>query len=91
MEPIIAMGGAVVTEEMIDRWADALDRNEWPEGWENRGPVVVGRPPLSSEGTDVLSVKVPASLKRRIQAEAEAAGVSTSEYVRAILAARKIA
>lgn len=93
MRPIETIDGKLVTEEMIEKWEQAAEAegDTWPEGWTNWGPVVVGRPPMSPEGSAVLSVKVPAALKRNLQDEAEAAGVSTSEYIRDILATRKIA
>jgi hypothetical protein len=52
------------------------------------GQVVHGRPPLSvGEETVVISVKVPAHMKRAIESNAESAGVSSSAYIRNVLAA----
>ena len=41
----------MVTDEMIDGWCDALDRDEWPEDWKSRSEIVYGRPPPSVGGT----------------------------------------
>jgi hypothetical protein len=86
MAEIKAADGQTVTDEMIARWSDALDRDEWPKGWRNVGGVVRGRPPLSVEGSTVLSVKVPTGLKMAIEREAKAEGVTSSELVRSMLA-----
>ena len=51
MADIKAANGTVVTEQMLDSWSSALDRDEWPEGWANKGEVVYGRPPLSVSGS----------------------------------------
>lgn len=42
MNGIVAEDGKVVTDEMIAGWESALERDEWPEGWKNVGPVVCG-------------------------------------------------
>lgn len=44
-----AADGREVTEEMIDRWCEAYERGEFPEGERTVGGVVRGRPPLSNE------------------------------------------
>jgi hypothetical protein len=81
-----AADGTVVTEDMINGWCDALDHDEWPEGWKNRSDIVYGKPPLSVGGTATLSIKVPVAMKQKIAAEAKRHGTSTSNYVRALLA-----
>lgn len=81
-----AADGSTVTDEMLDGWCEALGRDEWPQGWESRGEVVYGRPPLSAGGTATLSIKVPVSLKRALEREAKRRGTSTSNYARALLA-----
>lgn len=84
MEDIESSTGKIVTEGMLDEVCAALDADEWPEGWRNVGGVV-GRPPMSPEGSTVLSVKVPPAMKQAIADKAQAAGVSTSVMVRAML------
>lgn len=86
MADIIAEDGTRVTDEMIGAWGEALDRDEWPEGWHNVGEVVDGRSGMPAEGMQTLSVKVPASLKRAVDRKAKGEGVSTSAFVRSALA-----
>lgn len=86
MKTIVAADGQIVTESMIDRWAEALDRDEWPEGEHNVGPVVKGRPPMSPEGSEVISIKVPTAMKRAVAQEAKDKGLSMSDYVRTAIA-----
>ena len=69
-----AADGSVVTDEMIDGWCEALDRDEWPEGWKSRSEIVYGRPPLSVGGTVTLSIKVPVAMKQAIASEAKRRG-----------------
>ena len=77
----VAANGQEITEEMIDGWCDAYERGEFPEG-----ERTVGRPPLSTEGTAVISIKVPIGMKRAVERKAKSAGMSTSAYARAALA-----
>lgn len=86
MDEIIAENGQVVTEEMIDGWCEALDRDEWPKGWRNVGEIVDGKPSQSASGTETLSVKVPSAMKKAIDREAKDRGMTTSVYVRGVLA-----
>ncbi len=85
MDPIKTIDGKVVTEEMLDRWSEALDRDEWPDGEHNVGDIVVGCPPSSVEGSTVLSVKIPISIKRALESRAKTRGQSISEYVRTVI------
>lgn len=78
--------GKSFSEADIARWCSHYERGEFPPGERSDGEVVYGRPPLSGEATVVLSIKVPAGMKRALQAKANAAGTSTSAYARAILA-----
>jgi hypothetical protein len=84
----VAANGQEITEEMIDRWCDAYERGEFPEGERTVGRVVHGRPPLSTGGTAVISIKVPIGMKRAVERKAKSEGVSTSAYARAALADR---
>ena len=86
MSRIVAENGKVVTDEMIASWEDALERDEWPDGWANVGEIVEGRLPTSLSDSVTLSVKIPAPMKRVIEAEAEHKGKTTSAYVRGVLA-----
>jgi len=86
MDEIRAANGQLVTEEMLTSWSKALDNDKWPEGEQSVGEPIAGRPPLSAEGSTVLSVKISPAMKRAIEREALAEGVSTSELVRSMLA-----
>lgn len=81
-----AADGRTITDEMIDRWCEAYDKGEFPEGERTVGEVVHGRPPLSSEGTVVLSVKVPIGMKVALDRRAKSQGVSTSSLARDAIA-----
>lgn len=82
----IAANGQEITEEMIDRWSDAYERGEFPEGEKTVGKVLYGRPPLSTDGTAVISIKVPVGMKVAVECRAKEEGVLTSAYARAALA-----
>lgn len=82
----VAANGQEITEEMIERWCEAYERGEFPEGEHTVGEVVYGRPPLSSEGSTVLSIKVPISMKKAIECQAQKEGMTTSAYARSALA-----
>lgn len=84
----VAANGQEITEEMIERWCEAYEHGEFPEGERSSGQVVLGRPPLSTEGTAVISIKVPVGMKVAVEHAAAEEGVSTSAYARAALADR---
>lgn len=86
MKGIIAENGKLVTDEMIESWEKALEKDEWPTGWENVGEIVEGKLPTSMPHAVTLSIKVPASMKKAIETSAKSEGKSTSAYVRGVLA-----
>ena len=86
MSEYITKSGQVLTDETIDRMAEAYGRGEWPDGERNAGPAVRGRPPLSSDGSEVLSVKLAVGMKTGLQHLAAREGMSLSAYVRYVLA-----
>lgn len=86
MAGITAIDGTRVTDEMINTWCDALDRDEWPDGWQNVGDIVEGMPEVRGPATQTLSVKVPTAMKHAVDKKAKSEGVSTSSFVRAALA-----
>lgn len=86
-----AADGREVTEEMIDRWCEAYERGEFPEGERTVGGVVRGRPPLSNEGSAVISIKVPAGMKVAVERKARSQGMSTSAYARDALVDKLLA
>ena len=42
----------MVTDEMIDGWCEALDRDEWPEGWKRRNGHSLDKGPGGHEAGD---------------------------------------
>lgn len=54
-----------------------------PAGETLRGP---GRPKLSDDDTELLSVKLPAGMKAQLAKRAASDGVAVSAYVRRVLA-----
>lgn len=85
MNPIIASNGVPVTDEMINKWEEVLESDQWPEGWQNYGEVIEGKLPNSMNDSVTLSVKIPAPLKHRIDDNAKSEGKSTSSYIRGLL------
>lgn len=83
--------GKLITDELLDTWSEALDNDEWPQGWENAGDVIYGKPPLSKGNSVTLSIKVPAAMKEKIAEEAKKKGTTTSNYARALLAEAMLA
>jgi hypothetical protein len=81
-----APNGTEITEEMIDRWCEAYERGEFPEGEHSIGPVVMGRPPLSTDKTETLTIKLPAGMKAAFKRKAEEQGTTASAYARSIIA-----
>ena len=69
----------------MDTWCESLDRDEWPSDWVNVGDVVHGKPPVKSDDSVVLSVKISVGMKRAIEIRVKNRGVSTSAAVRELL------
>lgn len=86
MTTCIAANGQEITEAMIDRWCEAYDRGEFPAGERTVGEVVVGRPPLFGDKTATLAVRLPTGMKAAVVQKAQSQGVTTSTYVRSIIA-----
>ncbi len=90
MSTYTAANGQDLTDEMIDRWCEAYDRGEFPEGERTVGCVIHGRPPLSAEGTATISIKVPVGMKKALEQRAADAGVTLSAFSRSALADKLI-
>ena len=82
----VAIDGRQISEDMITRWCEAYDKGEFPEGEHSLGKAVMGRPPLSSEQTVTLAIKVPVGMKVALAKKAEKQGVTLSAYARSVLA-----
>lgn len=86
-----AANGQVITDEMIDTWCESYEHGEFPDGEHTVGGIVHGRPPLSSEGTATLSVKISLGMKEAIRRRAAAEGMTPSEFARAALSEKLLA
>lgn len=85
MGQINAAAGQAVSDGMIETWAEALDRDEWPEGWVNVGGIVDGAPPARRGRTVTLTVRVPPAVKTALEARAREAGETVSATARGLL------
>ena len=48
-------GYLAVARDMIGSWCEALDRDKWLQGWENRSEIIYEKqPPHSKHGADML-------------------------------------
>lgn len=81
-----AANGQELTDAMIEEWCACYERGEFPAGEHSVGEVVMGRPPLSSEKTATLTVKMPIGMKEALVRRAEREGVTASAYTRSVLA-----
>lgn len=86
-----AANGQVATDEMIDAWCESYEHGGFPDGEHTVGGIVHGRPPLSSEGTATLSVKIPLGMKEAIRRRVAAEGMTPSEFARAALSEKLLA
>lgn len=84
----VAQDGTPVTGAMVDEWCSFWDAGRLPDGYSVEGPAPVGRPPLHGERMSSITVRIPRSQKDAIEREARRAGISTSAYVRDVLAER---
>lgn len=82
-------GGLEVTDEMLDAWADAAERGDYP----GEGPTLVYEGRYLPTDADVAqlvdaAVELPPDLLALVDARAKREGVSRSEFVRASLVGR---
>ena len=52
-----ATSGQEITEEMINRWCDAYEQGDFPDGEQTIGEVVIGRPPLYADNAAIVSAE----------------------------------
>ena len=81
-----AANGQEITDAMIERWCAAYEQGEFPEGEHSTGKVVYGRPPLSTDKTTTMTIKLPLGMKAAIQRRAKQLGMTASSYARNVLA-----
>ena len=70
--------GKPVTDEMLDKWADAFEQGKWPDG----KTVILGRPRLATEEIQSVTIKLPKSKVLALEEKAERMGYNRSEAVR---------
>lgn len=78
----IAEGGAEVTDDMLERWADDAEQGKY-QG--RPGMIFVGRPPLTDEELASVTFKVQPSVLKLVDTQASATGISRSEFIRRAL------
>lgn len=86
MSSYIAASGQEVTDAMIERWCASYERGEFPEGEHSVGGVVMGRPPLSTDKTTTLTIKIPVGMKAALVKRAREHGKTASGYTRELIA-----
>jgi hypothetical protein len=70
--------GKSVTDDMLDKWADAFEQGEWPEG----KTVVLGRPSIADEEVKLITFRLPISKVIELDRKTAQQGVSRSEGLR---------
>ena len=91
MSTYIAANGQTITEEMIDNWCASYEKGEFPQGEHTVGNVMQGRPPLSTDKTTTLTIKIPIGMKAALIKKAKERGQTASGYTREIIAEDLIA
>lgn len=86
----VAEGGIPVSSKMLDSWVESYKAGRLPEGYAFDGPIRPGRPKLIEGEMATITIRIPLSLKKALTREAENAGMTTSGYVREVLATRAI-
>jgi hypothetical protein len=85
--PVVTSSGRSLGAEDLERIADAFEAGFDLKTWERR-PRPVGRPRLELQATEDsprIAVRIPASLRTRVQRRAAREGKTVSEVVRGLL------
>ena len=77
--------GHTLTDDTINTWCKAYEKGTFPTGEHSTGDIIYGRPPLSTDTTTVLSIKIPEGMKKAIQQAAKQHGTTPSAYARQAL------
>ncbi|KXB33233.1 hypothetical protein HMPREF3192_01205 [Atopobium deltae] len=48
MSDVVANNGKIVTGKKIASWKNALEHDEWPNGWVNVGEIIEGKLPKTT-------------------------------------------
>lgn len=83
-----AEDGSAVTGDMISSWDSAYTSGELP------GKVVsaerhAGRPRLVDDDMDTITIRLPKAQKEAVRRKAASLGMTTSGYVRKVLATQR--
>lgn len=80
---VTTKNGTVLTDEMIDRMAEACERGEYPG--KPTGEILVGRPLMFGEEMRPVTFKVPIAKAEQIGARAAELHLSRSDYLRMLV------
>lgn len=69
-----------ITSEQLDTWASEYENSDWSHM--HFGEIIVGRPKISDEPLDSLTVKIPHSRAIAIKRIQQQTGMSKSDFVR---------
>lgn len=72
-----------VTSEQLDTWADEYESDNWSHM--RFGEIVVGRPKITDEPLDSITVKVPHSRAVAIKRLQQEQGITKSDFVRSAI------
>jgi hypothetical protein len=70
--------GKPVTDEILDEWAEAFERGEWPEG----KTVILGRPSIADEEVKLVTFRLPVSKVIEFDQKTALKGITRSEGLR---------
>lgn len=74
--------GTLLTDELLDEWADAYERGDYPG---TPGEIVVGRPRISAEELTTVTFKLPLSQAKALDDSAKRAGKTRSQFLRSLI------
>ncbi len=74
--------GTLLTDELLDEWAEACERGEYPG---TPGKIVVGRPRISAEDLATITFKLPKSQVAALDETAKRAGETRSQFLRSLV------
>lgn len=76
----IADNGQPVTQAMVDKWCEAYDKGEFPDGEYSTERIWYGVPTPTLSKT--ITFKVSESLEKSIKSRAKQLGISASDFCR---------
>ncbi|WP_449675217.1 CopG family transcriptional regulator [Eggerthellaceae bacterium PR-HUZ602407-17] len=76
----IADNGQSVTQAMVDKWCEAYDKGEFPDGEYSTERIWYGVPTPTLSKT--ITFKISESLEKSIKSRAKQLGISASDFCR---------